>query len=106
MNEDAKDAIGYGLATLFVVVAIILSSWGIRTVWHHMTYQSPEQKAAQAAADRQAADEWAKDPTNPAVIAKKCEDAGGTPTFSAWDGRVTDCKGVNDSKSVNVTVNQ
>jgi len=110
MSKEAKDAIGYGLAVLFTVIGIVIavwfSAWAVRSVWHSLFYVSPQQKAAQAAKDAQDAAEWAKDPTNPQVVAKKCEDKGGTPTFSAWDGRVTDCKGVDNSKSVNIEVNQ
>lgn len=112
MSEDAKNAVAYGLSAILIVFAIGSGIWvtgkaigGIGHWWHSITTTSPEEQAKLDARNKAADAEWAKDPTNPQVIAQKCLDRGGTPTFSAWDGRVTSCKGA-EGKSVNIEVNQ
>lgn len=99
MSEDAKNAIGYGIATLLIVLAIGAGLWiagqaigGVGNWWHSITYESPEEKAKDAAAAQAAADEWAKDPRNPKVAGQKCLDLGGVPDYSAWDGDVKACR--------------
>lgn len=112
MSEYAKNAIGYGIATIMIVFAIGCGIWvagktigGIGNWWHSINKTSPEEQAQRDAAYKASAEAWAKDPTNPKVVAQKCLDNGGTPTFSAWDGRVTSCAGA-EGKSVNIEVNQ
>ena len=75
---------------------------GLASTWHNITTVSPEERQAAEAAEAA----WATSPENPKVIAQKCLDRGGIPTFSAWDGRVTSCQGGDPSKSVNIEVNQ
>lgn len=87
----------WGMIALFGAVG----SW-----WHSITYVSPEEQAAQDERWRKAREEWAKDPTNPDVIAQACIDRGGTPITSWWDGRVVRCDGASGDKNVKVEVSQ
>jgi len=104
--------ISYIVAIAFIVLATgiicLLVLWGVVSVtrgtthWiHDAVTISPQE---QATIDAKAA-EWAKDPTNPDVIAQKCLDRGGTPIISSWDGSVKRCDGTN-KKNVNIEVNQ
>jgi hypothetical protein len=91
-------------AVLFclLIIKVSLGAYsGVRNWAHSITTTSPEEQAA----IKQADEEWANDPTNPAVVGQKCLDRGGTPIYSAWDGRVKSCQG-NDGKSVKIEVNQ
>lgn len=100
--EAAGHLLGLTIAILGCLL-IVKMSLGLyhATVHAWQSIQSHPTLTQQKAA----AEARAKDPTNPKVIAQKCLDHGGTPTFSAWDGRVTSCKGT-DNKSVNIEVNQ
>lgn len=93
------------LAVVFVLnICLAGISWvvgGIGNAWNDATTLSTEERMQIERANA----EWAKDPTNPAVVGKNCMDKGGTPVYSAWDGRVKECQGVNN-KNVNIEVNQ
>ena len=98
MQQKAKDALGYGGGALMAIAAVVIAGWlviqvctGIGNWWHGITYTSPEERAATAAAEKQAAEEWAKDPRNPKVAGQKCLDLGGIPDYSSWDGDVKSC---------------
>lgn len=100
--KGAGSLIVLTLAALFCILIVKMSIGlyhGVVHSWQSgITTSTPAEQKAEA-------DAWSKDPTNPKVVAQKCLDHGGTPTFSAWDGRVTSCKGA-DNKSVNIEVNQ
>lgn len=99
MSEDAKNSIGYGLAAIFIVIAIGAGIWvagqaigGVGNWWSSIHYTSPEEQAQRAATQKAYDDEWAKDPRNPKVAGQKCLDLGGIPDYSAWDGDVKECR--------------
>lgn len=98
MSDDAKNAIGYGIATILIVVAVGAGLWiagqaigGVGNWWHGITSVSPEEQAKRDAAAKAADEAWAKDPRNPKVAGQACLDAGGIPDYSAWDGDVKAC---------------
>lgn len=105
MSKESSDMLANGIGILCTVAAVIgaiwFVAWGTGKIIHSMTYVSPE-TAAQIEQENK---EWETDPRNPKVAGQYCLDRGGIPTYSAWDGRLKDCKGSN-GKSVNIEVNQ
>ena len=103
--EIAGGLIAITIAVL-VCLLIVKVSLGAYNWVHDGVTTSPQERAAldkEYAAEEAA---WAKDPTNPKVVAQKCLDKGGTPIISSWDGHVKECQGVDKSKNVNIEVNQ
>jgi len=95
MSNEAKDALGFSVAFVGIVLAIglvvIVIGWilgGIGKWWSEVTATTPEQEAYYEQQEK----EWATDPKNPKVAGKKCLDDGGYPKYSAWDGRFLECK--------------
>jgi hypothetical protein len=94
MRDNAKDAVGYGLGAVLVVVAILIALWGFGWVgggiakwWNDTTYIKP---VTQADKDRERENAVRdlelelKDPTSYAAIRKKCLDSGGFPGSDGW----------------------
>ncbi len=101
--EFAGGLIVVTTAVLFCIL-IVKMSMGL---YHGIVKGWQSAQSHSSAAQQKAKDEaWAKDPTNPKVVAQKCLDAGGYPKVSSWDGSVTcNAKG-GSNKNVNIKVNQ
>lgn len=103
--SNTKDAMRYGVSALCIVLAIGAGIWiagktitGVGNWFYSSTYGSPEERAKQAQEEKADKEAWKTDPRNPKVAGQACLDAGGVPSYSGWDGELTDCKIIQEKK--------